>query len=93
MRQHLQEDRRDAADVSAIERKPSFFQARRGADAVTKAQEMPPIFLRIGIGKRRDARGFHWLFGCCQQGFMQGDFSGAGFRWRHQFRPGEEGAP
>jgi hypothetical protein len=24
---------------------------------------------------------------------MQGNFSGAGFRWRHQFGPGKKGTP
>ena len=66
MRQHLQEDGRDAADIAAIKRQPGFFQAGRGRNAITKAQKMPPIFLRIRIGKGSNTRGFHWLFGCGQ---------------------------
>lgn len=83
MRQHLQEDRRNAANVTAIQREPGFFQAGRGANAVPKTQKMPPIFLPIRIGKARDARGINRLFRCREQGFMQRDFSRAGFRRRH----------
>ena len=93
MRQHLQKDGWNAADITPVKRQPGFFQAGRGRNAIPKAQKMPPIFLRIRIGKGSDARSIHRLFRGRQKRGMQRYLRRAGFVGWHQFRPGEEGAP